>query len=183
MIFSISYYCAYYGVDDYSNWVKAGISIPFFLLGRIYMEYAKNILQYKYLLWMISFSAYIWVINKDTNMCFRILEIPHNPIEYLLYPIVGVFFVLITIQVTLHLFSKVFFKTRFTSLLTMIGQKSLFILCLHWPILQFIRHFINLDGNYLGFLITVLLCIICTITGIYLTQWFPSIFNSNARKN
>ena len=132
---------------------------------------------------MISFSAYIWVINKDTNMCFRILEIPHNPIEYLLYPIVGVIFRTYYNSSNVAFIFKSFFQDTFyepshndwTKIIIHL-MSSLANTSVHTP-------FYQLDGNYLGFLITVLLCIICTITGIYLTQWFPSIFNSNARKN
>lgn len=95
LIFIICYFLGLKHIDDYTNLTKAGISIPFILIGTYYLKIEKILKQYKYLLLFISvIICYIFVEIYPVNIGIRWLILPQNPIVYLLSSIAGIGFIL-----------------------------------------------------------------------------------------
>lgn len=157
LIFIICYFLGLKHIDDYTNLTKAGISIPFILIGTYYLKIEKILKQYKYLFLFISvIICYIFVEIYPVNIGIRWLILPQNPIVYLLSSIAGIGFILSVsyiverLKIVNHIFS-------------FWGAYSLFILCIHWPIIRVLYDKL-LPPAMKTDIVSILICIIiCTI--------------------
>lgn len=130
LIFIICYFLGLKQIDDYTNLTKAGISIPFILAGTYYFKIENILKRNKYLLLFISIiTCYIFIKIYPINIGIRWLILPQNPIEYLLASVGGIGFIL-SISYSLEKIKII------NNTFSFWGLYSLFILCIHWPIIR-----------------------------------------------
>lgn len=174
LIFIICYFLGLKQIDDYTNLTKAGISIPFILAGTYYFKIENILKRNKYLLLFISIiTCYIFIKIYPINIGIRWLILPQNPIEYLLASVGGIGFIL-SISYSLEKIKII------NNTFSFWGLYSLFILCIHWPIIRILydkllpSSFIKAD--IISIIICIIICTITSYTGRFLKNKFTAIF-------
>lgn len=173
LIFIICYYLGLKHIDDYTNLTKAGISIPFILAGTYYLKIEKLLKQYKYLLLFICvIICYVFVKIHPVNIGIRWLILPLNPIEYLISSIAGIGLIL-SVSYIIERIKIVNYIFSFW------GLYSLFILCIHWPIIRILYDKLLLSSmktDIISILICIVICTIASYIGKFLKRNFKAIF-------
>lgn len=172
-IFIVCYFLGLRQIDDYTNLTKAGISIPFILAGTYYLKIEKILKQYKYLLFFFStIICYFFVKIIPVNIGIRWLILPQNPIEYLLSSIAGIGFILSV--------SYIVEKIKIVNyIFSLWGIYSLFILCIHWPIIRILYNKLlppPIKNDIISIFICIIVCTISSYLGKYLKRNFKAIF-------
>lgn len=167
------YFLALHKIDDYTQYTKSILCIPFLLLGSLYLKYEPIIKKYKYYLLFISaIICFILVRFFHIFVIIRWLQIPSNPILYLFASTIGILFI-ISLSLSfckIKLLNKVF---------SFWGRNSLFILCIHWPIVRMVYgnslHSI-MESDIISITFCIIVCYITSYIGVYLRKYFKSIF-------
>lgn len=173
LFFTVCYFLGLKHIDDYTNLTKAGISIPFILAGTYYLKIEEILKRYKYLLLLIStIICFFFIKIHPVNIGIRWLILPQNPIEYLLSSTAGIGFILSV--------SYIVEKIKIVNyIFSFWGLYSLFILCIHWPIIRVLYDkplFSFMQTDIISIIICIAICTIASYIGKFLKKNFKEIF-------
>lgn len=84
-IFGFCYYLGQNRIDDYTDFTKAGISLPFIFLGGYYLKVENFLKMHKWPLFCIgSIICLVSVFILSITIGIRWLKLPSNPLLYML---------------------------------------------------------------------------------------------------
>ena len=172
-IFGFCYYLGQNRIDDYTDFTKAGISLPFIFLGGYYLKVENFLKMHKWPLFCIgSIICLVSVFILSITIGIRWLKLPSNPLLYMLASSGGVLLIL-SLR---HIFENCKYINK---LLSYWGYYSLFILCMHWPIVRILYDKILpacMKTDIISLFFTVLICSITACIGNVLKVNFKCIF-------
>lgn len=173
ILFIISYYLGLNKIDDYTNFTKATLCIPFILMGSYYLSFESYLKRYKFPLFVISIlGCLIFVYVFHINIGLRWLILPDNPTLFIFSSIIGILLIISL--------SNILERIRFINIsLSFWGMNSLFILCIHWPIVRIIYdNFIqsHIKSNFISIIFSIIVCYVTSFIGVFLKKYLKQIF-------
>lgn len=157
--------------DDYSSWVKASFCLPFFVSGQLYRRIGdeRRILIFCTLFLLGLFGAFTYQHFCGNVIGIRWEVLPNNPIWFLAESASGICLIL----GGGYFLNKISFAQRAISY---VGRNSLFVLCLHWPIIRLLFDHFKIDLWMWQILIVLAICYVTAVAGEFLKRLFPSVF-------
>ena len=173
-VFCFSYYMGRLGVDDFTHFTKAGISLPFIFLGNYYLQSEALLRKYKYYFMILGISlCAISICFFHVKIGIRWIELPYNPLVYIFSSLGGILFLLS--------FSYILETCKYLNhLFSWWGIYSLFILCMHWPLVRILFDKIlpeQMKGDVGSFLFSIFICSMVAFVGSVLKKNLKCIFN------
>lgn len=173
LIFTFGYYLGLKKIDDFTNFTKASISIPFLFIGTYFLKIEYILKKYNFVLFLISIIAIVAFTQiYPIKIEIRWLSLPENPFQYLGISFIGIEFIL-SIS---YLLEKV---KVINSILSFWGYYSIFILCIHWPIIRILYDKLlppSMHTDIISIIICMIICTISSYAGILLKKYLKQIF-------
>lgn len=171
VIFGTCYCLGLNGIDDYTDITKAGISLPFLFAGNYYLKIEPFFRKYRYVIFLFSISLcalFIWVM--PVHIGIRWIELPDNILLYLLASFSGIALIL-SIS---YIMEPVSILCRTLSFL---GLNSLFILCMHWPIVRMLYDEAHIpNSDIIAFVVGFIMCFVTAGIGVILKKYCSFFF-------
>ncbi len=166
VIFGVCYYLGLNGIDDYTDITKAGISLPILLAGNYYLKIEPFFRKYRYVICLLSIllcALFIWVI--PVHIGIRWMKLPDNILLYLLASFSGIAFIL---SISCIVESILILRKS----LSFLGGYSLFILCMHWPIIRMLYDKAHIsNNNIIAFVVGAIVCFTTAGIGVILKKY------------
>lgn len=173
VVFSFCYYLGIHGIDDYTDFTKAGISLPFLIIGNYYLRIENFFKKYKYIiLFIASLMCLVSVLIFHITIGIRWLKLPLNPFVYIFASCGGVLLVLSLSHIIVN-------YKYISNLLSYWGYYSLFILCMHWPLVRIMYDKILpecMKSDFVNLIFTSLTCCLFAYIGFLLKRFFKCVF-------